>query len=93
VRGYARKIDLTQSAIVDAVRKAGWLVFLIHEPCDALCWKQGYGWKTLEFKTPNRADGSYKPRADQEAQNLFCEMTDTPRVVNAEQALAVLEGK
>jgi hypothetical protein len=92
MRGYARKVDLTQSDIVDAIRKAGWLVWIIQEPVDLLCWKQGYGWRLLEAKTPNRADGSYKPRADQEAQNLFCEMTETPRVVSAEQALAALEG-
>jgi hypothetical protein len=92
MRGYARKVDLTQQSIVDALRKAGFLVWIIGEPVDLLVWKQGYGWRLLEAKTPNRADGSYKPRADQEAQNLFCEMTDTKRVTTAEAALAALEG-
>jgi len=91
VARYAKRVDKTQAEIVAAVRAAGWLVWLIGEPCDALCYRAGV-WRTLEIKTPNRANGKYKPRKDQAEQNDFCERTGTPRVTTPHEAVAALGG-
>jgi hypothetical protein len=88
---YARRVDTTQTEIVDALRKAGWLVWMIEEPCDLLCYHVERGiWRTLECKTANRKDGTYRPRKDQAQQNIFCCITRTPRVTSAEAALEAL---
>jgi hypothetical protein len=88
---YARKVDKTQAEIAEAVRKAGWLVWCIEEPCDLLCYHVDRDiWRTLECKTPNRKDGTYRQRADQAQQNIFCTITRTPRVTSAETALEAL---
>lgn len=86
---YARKVDTTQAEIVEALRKAGWMVWIIEEPCDLLCYRNGV-WKTVECKTPANKRGD--PRLDkrQKAQNVFCTVTGTPRVTSAEAALRAL---
>lgn len=87
---YARKVDTTQASIVQALRDAGWSVWIIEEPCDLLCWKAGSGFHTLECKTPRNKRGD--PRIDkrQVTQNEFLELTGTPRVTSVEAALAAV---
>ncbi len=89
-RHYARKVDTTQADIVAALRACGWMVWVIGEPCDLLCFKAGV-WRALETKTPNRANGRYAPRKDQERQNSFIALTNTPRATTPEMALAALQ--
>lgn len=86
----ARKVDMTQAAIVSALRKAGWQVWVIEEPCDLLCFRAGV-WKTLECKSPANKRGD--PRVDkrQVKQNEFLAMTKTPRATSPESAIAALE--
>ena len=86
---YAARTDTTQAAIVEAIRAAGWHVWLIREPCDALCWHPSDVWQPLEFKTPTKS-GAVRVRKDQPLQNLFCDMTFTPRVTTPEQAVEFL---
>jgi hypothetical protein len=89
---YARKIDSTQPDIVAALRAAGFMVWLIGTPCDALTWRADKGFQCVEIKTANRKGGKYKPRKDQKAQNDFCELTGTPRVCSPSDAVAALGG-
>ena len=86
---YARKTDTTQDAIVTAIRAAGWHVWLIGIPCDALCFKNGV-FRALEFKTPRNKRGD--PRLDkrQAAQAEFCALTGTPYVTTPQAALEAL---
>lgn len=87
---YTARTDKTQQPIVDAVRAAGWMVFLIKIPCDLLCWKNGT-WRTLECKTPTgKRAPKARLRSDQRHQNDFCADTRTPRVTTAEEALRAL---
>lgn len=90
MRHWARKVDTTQKAIVDAVRKAGWSVWHIEEPCDLLCFKAGV-WRTLECKSPANKRGDPKRDARQARQDQFIALTATPRVTSAEQALRELD--
>jgi hypothetical protein len=85
----AAKRDQSEQAIVKAVRSAGWHVWLIGIPCDALCYKNGV-FKPLEFKTARNKRG--EPRLDkrQTAQAEFCALTGTPYVTSPEQALEAL---
>lgn len=87
---YARRKDKSQDAIVAAVRNAGWRVWIIGWPCDLLCFKKGRGLRTLECKTGQGKSGRARVRSDQEAQNAFCELTETPRVTTPYEALLAL---
>ena len=89
---YARRTDTTQADIVTALRAAGWLVWIIEEPCDLLCYRGGI-WRTLECKTANRKNGGYRPRKDQKEQSDFCALTGTARATSPEAAIAALETK
>lgn len=89
-RRYARKVDTTQAEIVAALRKAGWLVWIIEEPCDLLCFKAGV-WRTLECKSPRNKRGDPKRDKRQAKQDEFIELTGTALVTSAEGALAALE--
>lgn len=91
MRHYARRVDSSQSDIVDAIRDAGWLVYIIEEPCDLLCFKAGRGFRTIEVKTANRKDGTARLRKDQQEQNEFCALTSTPRITSPEAAIEYLE--
>lgn len=84
---YAKRKDDSQDAIVDALRAAGWTVWIIGWPCDLLCYKRGRGLRTLECKTGRGKSRRARIRNDQEAQNAFCELTETPRVTCPEEAL------
>jgi hypothetical protein len=89
VRTYARRKDASQAAIVEAIRKAGWLCFVLHEPCDLLCWKAGKGWRTLECKTPQK-NGKQRKRKDQPTQEEFLRLTGTRVVLDPFEALLAL---
>ena len=86
---YARKKDESQEAIVKAIRAAGWLCFIQHEPCDLFCWKEGKGWRALECKTPTKT-GKRRKRMDQALQDQFLELTKTPVVLTPFEALLAL---
>jgi hypothetical protein len=89
MRHYAKRKDESQAAIVAAIRAAGWLCFILHEPCDLLCWKKGKGWRTLECKTPTKT-GKQRKRTDQKVQEQFLELTGTPVVLSPFDALLAL---
>ena len=82
---YAKKVDATQSAIVDALRKAGVQVWIIGQPVDLLYRWQGK-WGLLECKPVKRN------RNDQEKQDRFLASTGTPKVRTAESALQAVLG-
>lgn len=86
---YALRKDTSQQPIVDAIRAAGWLCFVLHTPCDLLCWKLGKGWRTLECKTPTKT-GKRRKRVDQAVQDQFLALTDTPVVMTPMEALLAL---
>ena len=75
---YGRRMtrpDSTQKLIVDALRQAGVLVYVIGQPADLLCFYRGT-WTVLECKPED-----YKgPRADQQEQTDFLAATGTPVV-------------
>lgn len=86
---YGLRKDESQDAIVKAIRAAGWLCFVLHEPCDLLCWKEARGWRTLECKTPTKT-GKRRKRMDQKTQNEFLALTKTPVVLTPFEALLAL---
>lgn len=86
---YALRKDGSQEAIVEAIRAAGWLCFVLHEPADLLCWKDGRGWRVLECKTPTKT-GKQRKRKDQHLQAQFLELTKTPVVMTPFEALLKL---
>jgi hypothetical protein len=86
---YALRKDESQEAIVKAIRAAGWLCFVVHEPCDLFCWKEGKGWRPLEVKTPTKT-GKRRKRKDQRVQDQFLELTKTPVVMTPFEALLAL---
>ena len=83
---YARRKtrpDGTQSAIVAGLRKAGIIVYVIGQPCDLLTYYPPMKrWRTLEAKPIKKRN-----RNDQEEQELFLEITGTPIVRSAEEAI------
>jgi len=83
------RVDSPQQAIVEALRSAGWAVWIIGWPCDLLCWKSGK-FRTLEVKPPKNKSGEPKLRKEQQEQAIFCDYTGTPYVTSPEQALIVL---
>lgn len=90
IHRHATRVDTTQAAIVDAVRKAGWNVTVLKWPVDLLCDKHSQV-RLLECKTPT---GKRKPKARldkrQVAQAEFCARTNTPYVTTPEEALRAL---
>lgn len=85
---YAKRPDESQPAIVQALRDAGWHVWIIGRPVDLLCWKAGKGFRCLEVKT---ARGKKNPKAvvdkRQKEQIEFIETTGTCRVTSSFEAL------
>lgn len=82
--------DHSEPLIVEALQKAGWHVWKTL-PCDLLLWKEGYGFRTLENKTPFNKNGSPRKRKDQQAQDEFLALTKTPRVTTPEAALKAVQ--
>ena len=89
---YAKKKDLTQDAIVQAIRKAGWHVEIMDKPADLLCWKDGT-FKVLETKSRRKKDGTIALDKRQTAQNKFCSLCKVPYVTTPEEALNALRSK
>lgn len=91
VARFAKRTDTTQKAIVEALRKAGWMVWIIERPVDLLCWKPSKGFHCLECKTPR---GKKNPKAvidkRQVEQIEFIEATGTRRVCTPFEALLAL---
>lgn len=88
---YARKVDTTQSAIVETLRMAGWMVWIIEEPCDLLLFHPAtQTWRTLECKSPKNKKGDPKLDKRQVKQNEFIELTGTPRVTSSKEALVAI---
>ncbi len=89
VSHYAKRRDLSEPDIVDALEKAGCKVYralpvdlLVRVPRDP----PGV-LRTLECKTNERKDGTAKLDKRQKEQAEFCALTGTPYVTTAEQAL------
>ncbi|MGH7863347.1 MAG: hypothetical protein ACREQB_00030 [Candidatus Binataceae bacterium] len=78
VRGKRR--DLVEPAIVNALEDIGAIVWRLHVPADLLVSFRRK-WYVLECKTRD------KLRGDQKAQRAFLELTETPVVRTAEDAL------
>lgn len=91
----AAKVDKTQRSICMELRSVGIEVWVIKQPCDTLLrfWcnrHRDFCWQTLEIKTPNRKDGTVRPRADQQAQTNFLISTDTPVATSFQDAIRKL---
>jgi hypothetical protein len=71
IRRYAKKVDATQKAIVEALRAIGVKVWIISEPCDLLTLYRNR-WLPIECKPVKRK------RNDQEKQTEFLTDTGTP---------------
>jgi hypothetical protein len=84
---YNRRItrpDGSQAEIVDGLRKAGIMVWVIGQPCDLLTYYPPMKrWRTLECKPIKKRN-----RNDQESQSQFLAITGTPVVRTAEMAIA-----
>jgi hypothetical protein len=87
---FARRVDGNQKIIVEALRKAGARVKIVHQPYDLQVW---VGEKTayFEVKNPKTAYGSKGLNAKQteEAQGLPVCMVDS--VESALRALKILQ--
>jgi hypothetical protein len=83
---YARKVDLTQKAIVEGLRAHGYRVEIIWKPVDLMVSTGGVWWRLLEVK---RKSGLR--RKDQPSQNRFVDETNTPIVSSLEEALEALK--
>lgn len=85
---HAKRVDTSQKAIVEALRRAGWLVWTIERPVDLLVYKPSRGFLCLECKT---ARGKREPKAvidkRQKEQIEFIEATGTQRVCDPFEAL------
>jgi hypothetical protein len=75
--------DATQAAIVEGLRKAGIIVYVIGQPCDLLTYYPPMKrWRTLECKPLIKRN-----RNDQEEQVTFLAVTGTKIVRTAEEAI------
>jgi len=87
---YAKKRDNAEAVIVEAIRKAGWRVWLLDKPCDLVCWKDG-SFRCLEVKTIRGKKGQVYADARQARQAEFLELTGVTIVKTPEEALRVLD--
>jgi len=87
---YARRVDANQSEIVEALRKAGAKVKIVHQPYDLQVW---IGDRTmyLEVKNPKTGYGrkGMNEKQAEEAQGLPVYMADS--VESALRALKILQ--
>lgn len=88
---YARKRDQSELKIVAALRAAGFSVWR-ELPVDLLVWRKDTGFQCLENKTPTKT-GKRRSRTDQQAQDDFVRLTETPVVLTAEEALRAMGAK
>ena len=87
---YAKKRDIAEPPIVDALEAVGWLVEKLDRPCDLLVWKEGRGFHTLEVKTGRGKYLRVIKDKRQKAQTDFLILTKTPIVRTPEEALKAL---
>lgn len=92
---YAAKSDQTQPDIVKELERVGIQVWIIRHPVDLLLrfWcsrHREWCWQPLEIKTPNRKDGSYRTRKDQNEQTQFLIETQTPVATSFVEAIGKL---
>ncbi len=89
---YARRTDANQSTIVDALRKAGAKVKVVHQPYDLQVWAHEGSERTMyvEVKNCQTAYGrkGLNAKQQEEAQGLPVAVVDS--VEAALRALAVL---
>ena len=92
VTRYARRTDLNQAEIVKALRKAGAIVKVIHQPYDLQVWGSQYTTKSIYMECKNPKTGYGKkglnPKQAEEARGMPVAMVDS--VDAALRALAVL---
>lgn len=87
---YALKVDTTQAAIIEALRKAGARVDVIGKPVDLLIYFRGR-FTVMEVKTPyGKRDPKPRVRKCQSAQNEFIAATHCAVVSSATEALLAL---
>jgi hypothetical protein len=82
---WANRKDASEKPIVDALEKAGAMVWRIQHPADLLVFYQKR-WTVLECKTP-KANGEFRKRTDQPKQDAFLAETGVPKVRTPEEAL------
>lgn len=87
---YAKKRDLCEPEIVEALEAAGWLVWQLDRPCDLLCFKRSRGFHTLECKTGRGKRLTVTVDKRQKEQAEFLLVTATPIVRTPEEALRAL---
>lgn len=80
---YAKRRDLAEAGIVDALEAMGCLVYRLDVPADLLVYWRGR-WVVLEVKA--------KKRNDQPKQDAFRALTGVPVVADAEQAMKAAWG-
>lgn len=77
------RVDLTQDAIVAALRQVGARVWVIGQPCDLLAFYRGR-WLPLECKSTKRRDKRQKLQAE------FLVDNGVPVVMTPEEALQAI---
>ena len=87
---HAKRVDTTQPAIVEALRAAGYGVWVIGWPCDLLVHRPDIGFRCLEVKSPRNKRGDPRHDKRQAQQRAFLELTQTPVVVSVDEALRAL---
>jgi hypothetical protein len=87
---YAKKRDICEAAIIEALEAVGWLVWQLDRPCDLLCFKPSRGFRTLECKTGRGKTLTIAKDRRQKAQDEFLRVTGTPVVRTPEEALRAL---
>lgn len=90
---YAKKVDLTQTDIVNGLRKCGYQVVVSARPTDLIVrhpsWRANC-FALLECKT-KKSGKHYVARKDQVRQAVFCQAHGIPYVGSAEEALEYLQ--
>lgn len=86
---FAKRRDLAEPPIIEALEKAGWLVEQLDRPCDLLCWRAGIV-KLLEVKTGRGKNLRVVKDKRQKAQMDFLILTGTRIVRTPEEALSAV---
>lgn len=86
---YARRQDIAQPAIIQALESVGAEVWVIGYPVDLLVRFRD-AWHLLEIKSPKGKRGLPKIDRRQTAQRNFIESTGTPVVMTPLQALQAI---
>jgi hypothetical protein len=93
---YRQQVTRTDAAapeIIEALREAGYWVWVIGRPADALIWHPTFGqgvFKVLEIKTPT-STGKPRKRKDQPKQDAFVAATGVQRVWTVPMAFMALQ--